>query len=74
MEKLETSNLDRRLNLNQRVPLGTPSQEVVKSLPHNHVTLTDLFISSYREVLSSNLGSKNNSSIEVHRALLQWRS
>ena len=36
------------VNLIQRVPLGTPHQEVVTSLPHSHLTLTNLFISSYR--------------------------
>ena len=35
-------------NLIQKVPLGTPPQEVVTLLPHNCVTLTNLFISSYR--------------------------
>ena len=33
----------------QKVPLGTRPQELVMSLPHNHVTLTNLFISSYRD-------------------------
>ena len=37
-----------QVNLIQRVPLGTLPQKVVMSLPHNHVTLTNLFISSYR--------------------------
>ena len=45
MEKLETSNLDSRYNI-ERVPLGTPLQVVVMSLAHNH--MTNLFISSYR--------------------------
>ena len=31
------------------------------SLPINHVTLTNLFIFSYRGILLANLGSKNNS-------------
>ena len=61
------------VNLIQNVPLGAPSQKVVTSLPHNHMTLTNLFISSYRGATVI-LGSKNNSSIEVHRALLHWRS
>ena len=34
----------------ERVPLGTMPQEVVTSLPHNYMTLTNLFISSYRGV------------------------
>ena len=37
-----------QLNLIQRVPLGTLPQEVLTSLPHNHVTLTNLFIYIYR--------------------------
>ena len=48
MEKLETSNLDSKVNLIQSVPLGTLHQELVTSLPHNQVTLTTLFTSSYR--------------------------
>ena len=35
------------VNLIQRVPLSTLPQQVVKSLPHNHMNLTNLFISSY---------------------------
>ena len=43
------SKLGQQLNLIQRVlPQGTPCQEIVTSLPHNHVTLTNLFTSSYR--------------------------
>ena len=34
------------VKLIQRVPLGTLTQEVVMSLPHND--MTNLFISSYR--------------------------
>ena len=43
----ETRNIKfgQQVNLIQRVPLGTPPQEVVMSLPHNPVT--NLFISSY---------------------------
>ena len=37
-----------QVNLIQRVPLGTLPQGVVTSLPHNHMTLTNLFISVYR--------------------------
>ena len=29
----------------QGVPLGNPPSEVLTSLPHDHMTLTDLFIS-----------------------------
>ena len=43
MEKLKASNL---VNLIQRVLLGTLLLELVTSLPHNYVTLTNLFISS----------------------------
>ena len=35
-------------DLVQRVPLGALPQDLVMSLPHNHLTLTNLFISSYR--------------------------
>ena len=34
--------LGQQVNLIQRVQLGTPHQEVVTSLPHNHVTLSNL--------------------------------
>ena len=34
-------------HLIQRVPLRIPPQELVMALPHNHMTLTNLFISSY---------------------------
>ena len=37
-----------QLDLILRVPLGTPHQVVVMALFHNHVTLKNLFISSYR--------------------------
>ena len=37
-----------QVNLIQRVQLGPLSQKVVASLPHNHMTLINLFISSYR--------------------------
>ena len=47
-----------QVNFIQRVPLGTLPQEVVHSSPHNHVFLTNLFISRYRGLLLSNLGSK----------------
>ena len=50
----------KQVNLIQRIPLGTLLQEVM-SLPSNHVTLTNLFIFSYRGILLANLGSKNNS-------------
>ena len=37
-----------QVNLIRRVLLGTPPQEVVMLLTHNHVILTNLFISIYR--------------------------
>ena len=37
-----------QVNLIQRVLLGTPPQGVVMLLTHNHVILTNLFISIYR--------------------------
>ena len=37
-----------QVNFIQRVQLGPLSQKVVASLPHNHMTLINLFISSYR--------------------------
>ena len=47
----ETRNIKfgQQVNPIERVPLGTLPQEVVTSLPHNHMILTNLFISSYRE-------------------------
>ena len=45
MEKLKMLNLNSRLNLIQRVLLGTPSEKELTSLPNIHVTLTNLFIS-----------------------------
>ena len=50
-----------QVNLIQRVPLGTPPQEVATSLPYNHVT---------EELLLSHLGSKNSSLKEIHMTLL----
>ena len=37
-----------QVNLIQRALLGTLPQEAVATLPHSHMTLTNLFISSYR--------------------------
>ena len=37
-----------QVNLIQRVPLGTLPQKVLMLLPHNHMTLTNLLISSHR--------------------------
>ena len=34
-----------QINIIEKIPLGTPSQPVVMSLPYNH--LTNLFISNY---------------------------
>ena len=50
--------------------MGTPPQQVVTSLPHNNVTLTNPFISSYKEAPVTKFGTKNNSLIEVQRTLL----
>ena len=44
------------LKLIQRVLLSTLSQEVLILLPHNHVTLTNHFFSSYRGVNIIKLG------------------
>ena len=52
--------LVQQVNLIQRVQLGTPHQEVVTSLPHNHVTLTNLLYLQLQRLLLSNLCSKNN--------------
>ena len=46
MEMLETSILGHLINIIEKVLLGTPSQMVVMSLAHNHLTI--LFILSYR--------------------------
>ena len=48
LEKLETLNLNSRVNLIQRVLLGTLPQKELTSLPHIHITLTNLFMSSLR--------------------------
>ena len=53
------------VNLIQRVPLGTLPQEVVTSLPHIHMTLRNLLSVITKELLLSNLGSKNNFLIEI---------
>ena len=47
-KKLEALNLNNRVSLIQRVLLGTLPQRELTSLPHIHVTLTNLFISSLR--------------------------
>ena len=48
MEKLEALNLNSSINFIQRVILGTLPQTELTSLPHTHVTFTNLFISSLR--------------------------
>ena len=48
IEKLETFKFGQQVNLIQRVLLGTLPQEVVMSLAHNYVTLSNFFISSYK--------------------------
>ena len=40
-------------------------QQAVMSLPHNHITLTNLFSLVTEGLLLSNLHSKNNSLIEL---------
>ena len=57
--KLETLKFLQQVNLIQRIPLGTPLQELVMPLPHKYVTL-------------GNVGSKNNFLIEFHRALVHY--
>ena len=59
-------NFGQWVNIIEMAPLGTPPQAVVILLAHNHVT--DLFHSVTKGLLSSNLGSKSNSVIEVDRA------
>ena len=52
-EKLETSDLDSRLKIIERVPLRTPPHTVVMS-QKNH--MTNLFISSYRGAIVIKFG------------------
>ena len=56
-----------QVNLIQRVLLGTPPQEVPMSLPHIHVTLTNLFIYSHRGYCYQILGRKNKYLIQDHK-------
>ena len=49
IEKLEAFKFGQQVNLIQRVPSGTLPQEVVMSLAHNYATLSNFFISSYKE-------------------------
>ena len=46
MEKLEALNLNCKVSVIQKVLLSTPPQKELTSLPHIHVTLKNLFISS----------------------------
>ena len=46
-------------NLIERVPRGTLLQELVTSLPHNHMILTNLFTSSYRRATLIQFGQQN---------------
>ena len=69
--KARNIKFGQQVNIIERVPLGTPPQEVMMSLAHNH--LTNLFVSSWRGLLLSNLGNKSNFVIEVDRAFLHWR-
>ena len=61
-----------QIDLIQRGPLGTLLQEIATSLPHNHFTMTQIYLSEVvtEGVLLSNLTSKNKSFIEVHMSLL----
>ena len=36
-----------QVDLIQKISLGAPTQEVLMSLPHDHMTLTNFFISSH---------------------------
>ena len=55
IKKLETCKIGEQVNLIQMVPLGKLPQEVV-TLPHNYVTLANLFLSSYRGATIIRLG------------------
>ena len=46
--KARNIKFGQQVNFIEKVPFGTPSQEVTTSLPHNHMTFTNPFISSYR--------------------------
>ena len=63
-EEAKNIKFGKQVNLIQRILLGTLPQEVVMSLPHNHMTLTNVSLVT-KELLLSNLGSKNNSLMEV---------
>ena len=72
MEKLERLNLNSSVNLIQRFLLGTLPQGNDVITPYSRDFDKSLYVKS-QALLLSNLGSKNNSLIEVHRALLQCR-
>ena len=55
MAKLETF-LDSRYTPLQRIPLGTLTQELVTSLLHYHVTLTNPFVLSHRGTTAIKFG------------------
>ena len=48
--------------------------EIVMSLPNNHVTLTNPLSLVTEGLLLSNLCSKNNSLIEIHKGHFHWGS
>ena len=54
----EARNIKFRLQVNfiQSVLLGALPREVVTQLPHNHLTLKNLFISSYRGAIVNKFG------------------
>ena len=56
MGKLETSNLDSRVNLIKRILVGTPPQKELASLRQIHVTLGNLFIPSLRGATAMKFG------------------
>ena len=58
-EEARNIEFGQQVNIIETVPLGTPPQEVVMSLAHNHVT--NLFISSYRGATVIKFGQYNQS-------------
>ena len=59
IKTLETLKFRQQVNHIQKVALGNHPRDVVTSLPHKYVTF-------------ANVRGKNNSLIEVHRALLHY--
>ena len=56
-EEARNIEFGQQVNIIETVPLGTPPQEVVMSLAHNHET--NLFISSYRGATVIKFGQYN---------------